>query len=63
MFKLSSNHSPQNHDHDDNDNLVMMVKIFIIILIIMVVVIAPIPFTTWHMSEDFVDDPILKFPH
>ena len=39
-------------------------KIFIIILlIIMVVAIAPIPFTTWHMSEDFVDDPIFKFPH
>ena len=38
-------------------------KIFIIIIIIMVVAIAPIPFTTWHMSEDFVDDPILKFPH
>ena len=43
----------------------MIMKIFIIILllIIMVVVIAPIPFTTWHMSEDFVDDPIFKFPH
>ena len=44
----------------------MMMKIFIVIillLIIMVVAIAPIPFTTWHMSEDFVDDPILKFPH